>query len=124
MCTWHFGIWFSRQGVVGLTIRLDDLSSLFQPMILRWFSRQGVVGLTIRLDDLSSLFQPMILRFYDSVPMIHSMYFIFCLSHEIIEQNYGCTLLKKNIIYLGPFKKEFNNIIQFISHCLKNLIRT
>jgi len=26
---WHFGIWFSRQGVVGLMVGLDDLIGLF-----------------------------------------------------------------------------------------------
>ena len=34
---WHFGIWFSKHGGVGLTVGLDDLRGLFQPMIL-WFS--------------------------------------------------------------------------------------
>ena len=28
---WHFGIWFSRHGGVGLTVGLDDLRGLFQP---------------------------------------------------------------------------------------------
>jgi len=31
---WHFRIWFSRHGGVGLTVGLDDLGGLFQPMIL------------------------------------------------------------------------------------------
>ena len=31
---WHFGTWFSRHGSVGLTVRLDDLGGLFQPMTL------------------------------------------------------------------------------------------
>ena len=31
---WHFGIWFSRHGGVGLTVGLDDLRGLFQPMNL------------------------------------------------------------------------------------------
>ena len=35
MQMWHFGIWFSRHGG-GLTVGLDDLRDLFQPMIV-WF---------------------------------------------------------------------------------------
>jgi len=31
---WHFGIWFSRHGGVGVMVGLDDLRGLFQPMIL------------------------------------------------------------------------------------------
>ena len=31
---WHFGIWFSRHGAVGLTVGLDDLRGLFHPVIL------------------------------------------------------------------------------------------
>jgi len=30
---WHFRIWFSRHGGVGLAVGLDDLRGLFQPMI-------------------------------------------------------------------------------------------
>jgi len=33
MQMWHFGIWFSRHGG-GLTVGLDDLRDLFQPMIV------------------------------------------------------------------------------------------
>jgi len=31
---WHSGMWFSRHGGVGFTVRLDDLRSLFQLVIL------------------------------------------------------------------------------------------
>jgi len=31
---WHFRIWFSRHGGVGVTVGLDDLRGLFQSMIL------------------------------------------------------------------------------------------
>jgi len=31
---WHFGTWFSSHGGVGLTVGLNDLRALFQPMIL------------------------------------------------------------------------------------------
>jgi len=31
---WHFRIWFSRHGGVGLIVEPDDLRGLFQPMIL------------------------------------------------------------------------------------------
>jgi len=34
MWMWHFRTWFSRHGGVGLTVGLDDLRGLFQPMIL------------------------------------------------------------------------------------------
>ena len=31
MLTWHFRAWFSRHGIVGLMVGLDDLRGLFQP---------------------------------------------------------------------------------------------
>jgi len=34
MYTWSFKIWFSRYGVVGQMVGLDDLRDLFQPTIL------------------------------------------------------------------------------------------
>jgi len=34
MYMWHLGTWFGRHGGVGLTVGLDDLRGLFQPMIL------------------------------------------------------------------------------------------
>jgi len=34
---WHFGMWFSRCGGVGLIVGLDDLRGLFQPMILCFY---------------------------------------------------------------------------------------
>ena len=34
MQIWHFRIWFSRHGIVGRIIGLDDLRGLFQPKIL------------------------------------------------------------------------------------------
>jgi len=35
---WHFGIWFSRHGGVGLTVGLDHPGGLFQPMILCFYT--------------------------------------------------------------------------------------
>jgi len=34
---WHLGTWFSRHGGVGLTVGLDDLKGIFQPMILQFY---------------------------------------------------------------------------------------
>jgi len=34
MQMWHFRLWFSRHGGVGLTLGLDDRRRLFQPMML------------------------------------------------------------------------------------------
>jgi len=34
MQMWHFGIWLSRHGGVGLTVGLDDLGGLFLLTIL------------------------------------------------------------------------------------------
>jgi len=31
---WHLGTWFSRRGGIGVTVGLDSLRGLFQPMIL------------------------------------------------------------------------------------------
>ena len=41
---WHFGIWFSRHGGVGVTVGLDDLRGLFQPMILWFYGGEGDKG--------------------------------------------------------------------------------
>jgi len=37
MWMWPLGAWFSRHGGVGVTVGLDDLRGLFQPVILGFY---------------------------------------------------------------------------------------